>query len=67
MIYFYVISYLALQNTQESSEQPGADTGGGCRGCIPSTRPKKVLTWHLISFKIIAKIFLYCTLLAWDA
>jgi len=32
----------------------GADTGG-CRGCIPPTRPKEVLTWHLISLKIIAK------------
>jgi len=28
---------------------------GGFRGCIPPTRPKKVLTWHLISLKIIAK------------
>jgi len=28
---------------------------GGCRGCIPPTRPKQVLTWHLISLKIIAK------------
>jgi len=36
-------------------------TQEGCRGCIPPTRPKEVLTWHLISLKIIAKIFLYCT------
>jgi len=33
----------------------------------PPTRPKEVLTRHLISLKIIAKIFLYCTLLAKDA
>jgi len=36
---------------------------GGCRGCIPPTRPKEVLTWPLISLQIIAKLFLYCTLL----
>jgi len=42
--------------------QAGADTGG-CRECIPLTRPKEVLTWHLISLKIIARIFLFCTLL----
>jgi len=24
-------------------------------GCIPPTRPKEVLTWHLVSLKIIAK------------
>jgi len=29
----------------------GADTGGDAS----PTRPKKVLTWHLISLKIIAK------------
>ena len=40
---------------------------GGWMGCIPPTRPKEVLIWHLISFKIIAKILLYCTLLAKDA
>jgi len=33
----------------------------------PPTRPKEVLTWHLISLKIFAKILLYCTLLAKDA
>jgi len=42
--------------------EAGADTGRGCRGCIPPTRPKEVLTWHLISLKIIAKILLYCRL-----
>ena len=44
-------------------QQAGADTEGGCRGCVPPTSPKEVLTWHVISLKIIAKIFLYCTLL----
>jgi len=33
---------------------PGADTGG-VQGMHPLTRPKEVLTWHLISLKIIAK------------
>jgi len=28
---------------------------GGCRGCIHPTRPKEVLTRHLISLKLIAK------------
>jgi len=32
-----------------------ARTQGGCRGCITPTRPKEVLTWHLISLKINAK------------
>jgi len=36
-------------------------------GCIPPTRPKEELTWHLISLKIIAKILLHCTLLGKDA
>jgi len=36
---------------------------GGMQGMYPPTRPKEVLTWYLISLKIIAKIFLYCTLL----
>jgi len=34
--------------------EAGADTGG-MQGMHPSTRPKEVLTWHLISLKIIAK------------
>jgi len=38
-------------------------TQGRCRGCIPPTRLNEMLTRHLISLKIIAKIFLYCTLL----
>jgi len=46
--------------------ETGADTGG-VQGMHPPTRPKEVLKWHLISFKIIAKILLYCTLLAKDA
>jgi len=29
----------------------------GVQGMHPPTRPKGVLTWHLISLKIIAKIF----------
>jgi len=33
----------------------------------PPTRPKEMLTLHLISLKIIAKILLYCTLLTKDA
>ena len=33
----------------------GVDTGG-MQGMHPLTRPKEVLTWHLISLKIIAKI-----------
>jgi len=32
-----------------------ARTQGGCWGCILPTRPKEVLTWHLISLKSIAK------------
>jgi len=35
----------------------------GHRECIPPTRPKEVVTWHLIPLKNIAKIFLSCTLL----
>jgi len=46
---------------------PGADTGVCVQGMHPPTRPKGVLTWHLISLKIIEKILLYCTLLAKDA
>jgi len=46
--------------------QPGADTGGDAGDASPH-RPKEVLTRHLISLKIIAKILLYCTLLAKDA
>jgi len=35
---------------------------GRCRGCIPPTRPKEVLTRHLILLKVIAKnIFLLHT------
>jgi len=34
---------------------PGADTGGEDAGDEPPTRPKDVLTWHLISLKLIAK------------
>ena len=45
----------------------GADAGA-MQGMNPTpTRTKEVLTWHLTSLKIIAKIFLYCTLLATDA
>jgi len=32
-------------------------TQGGMQGMHPPTRPKEVLTWHLISLQIIAKIF----------
>ena len=39
----------------------------GVQGMHPPTRPKEVLTWHLISLKTIAKIFLYCTLLVLQA
>ena len=35
--------------------QAGSDTRGGMQGMHPPTRPKKVLTWHLISLKIIAQ------------
>jgi len=38
-----------------SKSHPGADTGGGLQGMHPPTRPKEVLTWHLISLKILAK------------
>ena len=47
--------------------RPGADTGGDARDASPPTRPKEVLTWHLISLKSIAKMLWYCTLLAKDA
>jgi len=36
---------------------------GGMQGMHPPTRPKEMLSWHVISLKIIAKTFLYCTLL----
>jgi len=55
------INYLSLsrnsviEEIRMSNWPPGADTGG----MHPPTRPKEVLTWHLISLKIIAKIF--CT------
>jgi len=44
----------------------GADTGGDAGVASFPTRPKEVLTLHVISLKIIAKIFLHCTLLAKD-
>jgi len=34
-----------------------ARTQGAMQGMHPPNRPKEVLTWHLISLKIIAKIF----------
>jgi len=40
---------------------------GDTEGCIPPTRPKEVLTWHLYHWKSLPKIFFYCTLLAQDA
>jgi len=30
--------------TENEGLVPGADTGEGCRGCIPPTRPKEVFT-----------------------
>ena len=36
----------------------------GVQGMHPPTRPKRMLKWHLISLNIVAKIFLYCTLLS---
>ena len=35
--------------------QSGANTGEGTQGMHPPTRPIEVLTWHLISLKIIPK------------
>jgi len=39
----------------EQQPQPGADTGGDAGDASPPTRPKEVLTQHLISLKIITK------------
>jgi len=56
-----VVVWETCKRKSQSSTCPRqARTQGGCMGCPPG--PKEVLTWHLISLKIIAKIFLYCTL-----
>ena len=55
----------ALKRQINKQKVSDADTGG-VQGMHPPTRPKEVLKWHLISLKIIAKILLYCTLLAKD-
>jgi len=41
----------------KEGQSPGVDTGGGHAGDASPTTPKEVLTWHLISGKIIAKNF----------
>jgi len=51
------LSFLLRQQTTSCSAKSRvhdqARTQAGCRGCIPHTRPKEVLTWHLMSLKII--------------
>jgi len=44
--------------TMDQARTQGGDAGDAS----PTTRPKEVLTWHLISLKIIAKNILHCTL-----
>jgi len=53
----FLEAYNTFQTTWKDdvlNQWSGADTGG-MHPLHPPTRPKEVLTWHLISLKIIAK------------